>query len=222
MPEGKSVRVAVLALVAALSMGLLWAGVVRYQAEQRALAAARNESVKEQGPVPAAVPVPAAPAEVPAPKPPQQLVVHVAGAVKQPGVYKLEEGARVADALAAAGGPLPEAAPDALNLADRLADGQKVYLFTKQELASPTPPPAAAGAIQTASTAVTAKPAGKVNINTATAAQLDQVPGVSLALANDIVAYRNQHGPFKRLEDLDNVKGIGPATIEKLRPHITL
>jgi competence protein ComEA len=213
----------VLALVAALSMGLLWAGVVRYQAEQRALAVAKGESAEEPEQVPAAVPVPAVTtAELPAPKPLPQLVVHVAGAVAHPGVYKLDEGARVADALAAAGGPLPEAAPDALNLADKLADGQKVYVFTKQELASPTPPPAAAGAIQTASTAVPAKPAGKVNINTATAAQLDQVPGVSLTLANDIVAYRNQHGPFKRLEDLDNVKGIGPATIEKLRPHITL
>jgi competence protein ComEA len=230
LPDNKPVRFAVLAVVAAMAAGLLWLGVVRYQAEQRTAALAALEAqpaasapapAQEPAPAPAAV---APPVEEPPPAP--HVVVHVAGAVAKPGVYKLDEGARVADALLAAGGPLPEAMPDALNLADRLADGQKVYVMTKQELLSPTPPPAAAGAAAgpapaSGSTAA-AKPAGKVSINTSSAAQLDQLPSVSPTVAQAIVDYRKQNGPFKSIDELDNVKGIGPATIEKIRPNVTL
>jgi competence protein ComEA len=218
MTEHRSVRFGILGVVAALALGLVWLGIVRYQAEQRAGAAAL--------PAPVAVAAPAATVDLPvaAPAPAvAKITVHVAGAVVKPGVYQLDKGARVADAIAAAGGALPEGMPDALNLAALVEDGQKVFVSTKQELSSP-PPPAAREATYTpyAPPAAAKAPAGKVNVNTATAEQLDQVSGISPALAKAIVDYRTQHGPFKKLDDLDNVKGVGAATLLKLKEHLTL
>lgn len=161
----------------------------------------------------------------PEPEPAPLLAVHVAGAVAQPGVYRLPEGARTADALAAAGGALPEGVPDALNLAARVMDGDKIYVPTKAELeASVEPLPAARGATQGLNAAAGAgggTPA-RISVNRATAAELEQVKGIGPAIARNIVEYRAQHGPFERLEDLEAVPGIGPRTLEKIKPYLTL
>jgi competence protein ComEA len=232
--ENRSVRYGVLALVAALALGLSWFGLVRYQAEQRAaLAAGQTLSGDSAGPVALPAPVTdqaAAPVAPPVPL----LVVHVAGAVSNPGVYRLDPEARVSDAIAAAGGALPEGAPDVLNLAARLADGDKVYVYTRKEVEaqSTQAPPAAARSATvgpaastadrgTASGGATASGA-KVSVNTATVEQLDAVPSITPTVAKAIVEYRTKNGPFKRLDDLDNVKGIGSATLAKIRDHLTL
>jgi len=211
------IRYGVLGVVGALVAGLVWLGFVRYQAEQRSLQAVAPE--------PAAVEVTAA-ADSPAPTTapvvvavPEQVVVHVAGAVVHPAVYRLEKGARVGDAIAAAGGALPDGVQDALNLADRLEDGQKISVPTKKELENAPPPPVA---VSTSAVAKAPATPARVNVNTGTVTQFDALPNVTPTVAKNIVDYRSKNGPFKKLEDLDKVSGIGPATLEKLRPYLTL
>jgi competence protein ComEA len=138
------------------------------------------------------------------------LTVHVAGAVANPGLYKLGEGTRVADALARAGGPTPDAALDDMNLAGKLQDGQKVMV--------PRTP-----AQQTMGATPAALPSGHglINVNTATAEQLDSLPGVGPSLAQKIILYRTKNGPFSSLDDLDNVGGIGPAKLDSLKDSVT-
>lgn len=216
MVEHRSIRFGVLGVVAVLVAGLTWLGLSRYQAEQRVLRAAAAEPVA--APAVQAIGT-AAPVQATAPAPPEQNVVHVAGAVTRPGIYRLDKGARVADAIAAAGGALPDGVPDALNLADRVEDGQKIAVPTKKELEA-APPPAVAVTAPSGSKAPA--PLAKANVNTATVAQLDSLPGLTPTVAKNIVEYRTKHGPFKKLEDLDKVSGIGPATLEKLRPFLTL
>lgn len=225
----RAMRVAVLALVILLVSGLLAIGFGRWQAEQRALAAAEPESQAEAAAPPAAADTPETKPE--AAPPPPQLVVHVAGAVKMPGVYRLEQGTRVGDAVTAAGGALPEGEPGVLNLAEPLTDGAKVYVFTSKEVEQGCPPAAAqnatykpvtsAGGGGGGSTASTA-PVGKVNVNTATAKELERVSGIGPTMARNIVEYRSQHGPFTDLSQLDKVIGIGPSTLAKISPHLTL
>lgn len=139
---------------------------------------------------------------------PAVLKVHVAGAVMLPGVYDLLPGQRVQDAIAAAGGPSDGATPQALNLAAPLRDGQKVFV---PGAAADTPSPVPA-------------PSGdqKVAINSATAAQLETLPLIGEKKARDIVSYREAHGPFRRIEDLLLVPGIGPTTLGRLRDQVTL
>jgi competence protein ComEA len=138
-------------------------------------------------------------------------MVQVAGAVANPGVYRLGDGARVIELIDAAGGPLPEADLDAMALAARLADGQRVQVPRQGEalpdaVTGRSPPePAGGGA-----------PA-PVDLNTAGVDQLDTVPGVGPTTALAIVAYRDRHGPFRSVEDLTEVQGIGPARLEALR-----
>jgi len=140
------------------------------------------------------------------------IVVHVAGAVSNPGVYTLPEGARVFEAIAAAGGALPAAELHALNLAEPLFDGRKVTV------------PHASGQGPDGQSPLPQSPQtnGRVNINTATAAELEQLPGIGPAKAQAIVRDREQKGPFKRVEDLDRVSGIGPKTVESLRERVTV
>ncbi|MBT9171663.1 MAG: ComE operon protein 1 [Syntrophomonadaceae bacterium] len=140
----------------------------------------------------------------------EMIVVHVAGAVKIPGVYTLPEGARVFEAVEAAGGALPDADLHALNLAEPLFDGRKV---TVPAVGSPGPdmqptsPPNQPGD-------------GRININTATADELEKLPGIGPARAQAIVREREQKGSFRRVEDLERVSGIGPKTVENLREHV--
>lgn len=152
----------------------------------------------------------------------KEILVHVAGAVVTPGVYHLEQGARVQDAIAAAGGALLSGLPDTLNLAARIEDGDKIYVPDR----AAEPPTAVANLatvlpVQSVSAEVSARPR-RVQINTASAKELDGLPGITPTTAKAIVEYRTSHGPFKTLEELDAVKGIGPATIEKIRGQIEL
>ncbi len=136
------------------------------------------------------------------------LVVQAAGAVVHPGLYRLALGARVADLVAKAGGPSPGAELDSVALAAKLVDGQRVYVPRVGEV----PPPVAA----TAADGPRAPPE-PVDLNTATADELDSLPGIGPATAAAIVAYRELHGPFHAIEDLLDVRGIGPAKLDALR-----
>lgn len=152
---------------------------------------------------------------LPPPTPPP-LVVHVACAVVAPGVYALPPGSRVSDAVQAAGGTTPDAAEEALNLAAPLKDGQYICVPFR---GTPTPGPvdnaASPGPNDTASASQ------RLNINTADEAQLETLPGIGPALAQRIVAYRETHGPFAKVDDLLAVSGIGPTLLGKLRPLVT-
>ena len=136
-----------------------------------------------------------------------RLVVHVVGAVRRPGLFRLVEGSRVADAVTRAGGPTPKAELSAVNLAAPLADGQQVLVPARGAAA------AAGGAGPAAGT--------KVSLGAATVEQLDELPGIGPVTAEKIVDWRAAHGPFRSVEDLDDVPGIGPARIEQLRELVT-
>lgn len=155
--------------------------------------------------LPKAVDAPAAAAGSSAPAA-DAFAVHAAGAVARPGVYRVRDGARVADLLDAAGGPLPEADMDQVNLAARVADGMRVYIPRRGETA-PAPIGASAGAAA----------AGPVNLNSATADQLDTLPGVGPATAAAILDYRREHGRFASVDELLEVRGIGEAKLAALR-----
>ena len=142
------------------------------------------------------------------------IVVQVSGAVVQPGVYEFAEGARLADALARAGGALLEADVSRVNLAGRVADGTAVYIPLRGE--SPAGPPdvgVAGGPSVAAQSAV-------VDINRASATELEALPGIGPATAAALVRYRSAHGPLRSLEDLLAVPGLGPAKVEALRVHV--
>jgi competence protein ComEA len=134
------------------------------------------------------------------------VVVHVAGAVRRPGVYRLPGGTRVTDAVRRAGGASGKAELDAVNLAARLTDGQQVVI--------PETGPqgvAAAGA---------ATADGPIGLGTATVEQLDTIEGIGPVTAQDIVEFRDQHGGLASVEQLDQISGIGPATMEALRGRL--
>jgi competence protein ComEA len=131
----------------------------------------------------------------------RDVVVHVAGAVERPGVYRLPAGSRVTDAVRRAGGFGRGASRDAINLAARLSDGQQVVV----------PRPGTA----TASSA--AGPTGPISLGSATAEQLDQIEGIGPVTAQKIIEFRDQHGGLSSIDQLDEVDGIGPSTMETLR-----
>jgi competence protein ComEA len=162
----------------------------------------------------ASEPQAAAPLEVterPAARP--VLVVHVVGAVHRPGLFRLRDGARVADAVTRAGGATRAADLSALNLAAPLVDGIQVLV----------PRRLAAGGERAAGSS-TVEPGGsgrKPSLATATAEDLDALPGVGPVTAQQILDYRAEHGPFRSVDDLDAVPGIGPARVEQLRDLVT-
>ncbi|QOS69803.1 helix-hairpin-helix domain-containing protein [Eggerthella guodeyinii] len=138
-------------------------------------------------------------------EPASTIVVHVGGAVAEPGVRELEEGARVQDAVDAAGGFAEGAARDELNLARVLVDGEQIVVPSLEEAdAAAGAAPDGGGGATGASSA-----GGKVNLNRATAAELDALPGVGPSTAEKIVADREANGPFRTVEDLKRVSGIG-------------
>jgi competence protein ComEA len=143
---------------------------------------------------------------------PTLLVVHVAGAVRQPGLYEVPEGSRVDDVIRAAGGPRRTAVLDLLNLAAPVVDGQQVLV----------PARGSRGNADASATTGPAGPAAQVSLNTASVEQLDTLPGVGPVTAQKIVAYRTEHGPFASIEELDAIPGIGPARLEQLRGLVTL
>jgi competence protein ComEA len=150
------------------------------------------------------------------------VVVHVAGAVRSPGLRTLRGHPRVADALAAAGGPAPDADLDRLNLAAPVADGQRVYVPRRGEAAEPQVLGGGGTGAPGSDAGSGAGGTGPIDLNTATLDQLDSLPGVGPATATAIIAYRDQHGGFRSVEDLQEVRGIGDARLEQLRPLVTV
>lgn len=148
---------------------------------------------------------------------PSQLVIDVKGAVEKPGLYTLEAGARVNDAVEAAGGLTSQAEPKSINLAQKLSDEAVVYVASKDENISVV-------ASTTASSAMSPeeKSTSLVNLNTATEADLQTVSGIGAKRAADIIAYREANGGFKSVDDLNNVSGIGDKTMESIRPYVTV
>lgn len=145
---------------------------------------------------------------------PGPVIVYVAGAVVRPGVYPVATGARVGDAVGAAGGTTPDADLDTLNLASKLADGDRVFVPHKGQ-----PPPAVIGP---GSGGDSSTPSGPVNLNTASAEQLETLSGVGPATSQAIITWRQQHGGFRSVQDLLQVRGIGPAKLEALRDQVTV
>jgi competence protein ComEA len=133
------------------------------------------------------------------------VVVDVVGAVRRPGLYRLSQGARIADALARAGGATPKAQLELVNLAAPLSDGEQIVVPRRGAVA------ASGGA------GGPAVPAGPVHLNTATLEQLDALPGVGPVTAQKILDYRQEHGAFGSVDELDAIPGIGPARLEQLR-----
>jgi competence protein ComEA len=148
------------------------------------------------------------------------IVVHAAGAVVSPGVLSLPAGARVADLLTAAGGPAPDADLDRVNLAAPLADGQRVWFPRIGEVAPP-PVPGEGGPAPPAGGDGTAGGA-PVDLNTATVDQLEALPGIGPTIAAAIVEHRDRSGPFRSVDDLLDVAGIGPSRLEQLRELVTV
>ena len=146
------------------------------------------------------------------------IVVHVAGAVVQPGLHDLAAGARVADAVAAAGGAAADADLDRLNLAAPLADGRRIYVLRRGEATEP----AVVGGGGAASGPGGVAAPGPIDLNSATAEQLDTLPGIGPATAQAIIAYRQQHGRFRSVDELLEVRGIGDARMEQLRPLVVV
>lgn len=137
---------------------------------------------------------------------PANLRIHVAGEVLRPGVYELPFGSIVQDAIDAAGGFGREASQDRINLAASLEDGQQVYVPEISESVPLSSNPAASSE--------------RVSINTASVPELERLPGIGPVIAQRIVEYREQNGPYQRLEDLLQVEGIGPSKLETLQEYI--
>lgn len=139
----------------------------------------------------------------------EDAVVHVAGAVRNPGVYRLPVGSRVADAVERAGGATGEGAVDAINLAALLADGQQIILPARAE----GPGGVAAGAEPAADD-------GPISLGSATLEQLDTIEGIGPVTAQGILDFRDERGGLSSIEELDEVSGIGPTTMEALRGRL--
>ncbi|HEM4069832.1 TPA: helix-hairpin-helix domain-containing protein [Streptococcus suis] len=150
-------------------------------------------------------------------KEPSQLVVDVKGAVAKPGLYTLEVGSRVNDAVEAAGGLTSQADPKSINLAQKLSDEAVVYVASKDENISVVASTTASSAMSTEE-----KNTNLVNLNTATEADLQTISGIGAKRAADIIAYREANGGFKSVDDLNNVSGIGDKTMESIRPYVTV
>jgi competence protein ComEA len=148
------------------------------------------------------------PAAAASPPPPPRLVVDVAGAVRRPGLYRLQQGSRIADAVTRAGGATGKAQLDGVNLAAPLADGEQVIVPLRV---------AGGGAAAAPAGTPGASSSGPVSLSTATAEQLDALPGIGPVTAQKILDYRTKHGAFHSVDELDAISGIGPAKLDQLR-----
>lgn len=146
------------------------------------------------------------------PSPAVVLLVDVAGWVRHPGVYEFEEGARVIDAIDAAGGARTGAMLESLNLAAPLTDGSQILVPKEGDQGSAPVAAEAPGAV----------PGALINVNTASATELEALPGVGEVIAQAIVDYRTENGPFASVEQLLDVSGIGDATLENIRELVTV
>ena len=151
------------------------------------------------------------------------MTVHVAGAVRRPGVYRLATGARVNDALRSAGGPRERADLTAVNLAAKLEDGRQVIVPERAAVAAAAVPARAAAAGPAPRPGAAGGPPGApINLNTATLEQLDTLDGVGPGIAQRILDYREQHGGFSRVEEMGEVPGIGAKRLATLTPLVTV
>lgn len=139
-------------------------------------------------------------------------LVHAAGAVARPGVYKVRPGGRVADVLDAAGGPASDADLDQVNLAAKVTDGERVYIPRRGQ--------AVPGVVAGGGTSGEGATSGPVDLNTATLDQLDALPGVGPATAQAILDYRKEHGRFAQVQELLEVRGIGEAKLAAIRSRV--
>lgn len=158
-----------------------------------------------------------------APPTPATIFVHVLGAVRRSGLFELRAGARVMDAVAAAGGLTAKADPAGINLARPVGDGEQLYVPEVGE----TPPPAVApagkvGGAGAGGGGAASAVAAPVNLNTATTAELETLPRIGPAMAQRILDYRAAHGRFASVDDLRNISGIGDKTIEALAGKVTV
>ncbi|MGC8970622.1 MAG: helix-hairpin-helix domain-containing protein [bacterium] len=145
-----------------------------------------------------------------------KVAVHIGGAVKSPGLYYLPANSRVADAIQTAGGPTSDADLDAINLASKVTDSSKILVPSKVRGVNDI---VAEKTLQGESS----EPSNtKININTASAKELEELPGIGPALANRIVSYRETNGPFKSIEDLKKVSGIGEKRFEAIKDLIVV
>lgn len=143
------------------------------------------------------------------------IIVHISGAVPRPGVYALPKGARVQDAVSAAGGFLAEADKESINLAQPLEDGQRLDIPFLEGFSPVLPTPVVERSVSPQDTDL-------VNINTATSFELETLPGIGPTIAQKIIEYREQNGPFLSTEDIINVPGVGPGTYERIKDLITV
>jgi competence protein ComEA len=143
----------------------------------------------------------------PKPAAPKLLVIDVAGAVRRPGLYRLRDGSRIDDAIASAGGPTAKAQLDTVNLAAPIADGEQIVV-----------PRRGAGGVAAASgPAAGSSPSAPLDLNSATLEQLENLPGIGPVTAQKILDYRQQHGAFHSVAELQGVPGIGPAHMAQLK-----
>ncbi len=148
------------------------------------------------------------------------ILVHVAGAVRRPGLYELHTGARVAEAIDAARGPRMGADLNAINLAEPLIDGTKLDVPRVGQTAAP--PPSGTGTTGSYGTTTDGAAPAVIPLNTADQAALETIPGIGPVTATSILEYREQIGAFESIDQLLEVSGIGPATLESIRPYVTV
>lgn len=192
-------------LAAALATVALVAGVFFYRSAMAGEPASKSTATPTVTDAPASSPTTAG----------GEVVVHVSGAVATPGVYRLPTGARVGEAVSVAGGPAAGAEPDRLNLAARLADGQRVYVPRAGEAIPPEVGAVGGGEAGSAAS-------GPVNLNTATSTQLEALPGIGPSLAAAIISERDRRGGFKSVNDLLSVRGIGEGRFADVKPLVVV
>lgn len=205
MEEGRAIQRGYVILLSVIS--LVIGGVMGY---------CTPRAGRDSAPITVSIPLPTpTPPPTPTPAP---IRVYVTGAVQHRAVYVLPRGSIVEDALEAAGGPLSDADLTRINLALELQDQQHVHVPQEGEV---NPPPVISGGVSS-SPGVSGAVGGVVNINTATAKELETLPGVGEVTARRIIDYREAHGPFETIEDIQNVPGIGEKTFEGMQEAITV
>jgi competence protein ComEA len=207
LPRQRFSRIHVGVVSTLLILGLITAGWLLLRARPVAVASPGDVvTVTTSGPTMASV--------TPSPKGAAKIVVHIFGAVRHPGLVRLPERSRVQDAIDAAGGLTRRADPGELNLAQLLSDGQQVVIGTRNEPAGEVRDQAGSG------TATGPSATGALDLNRANQSQLEELPGVGPVTAQAILTWRQQHGRFSRIEELQEVDGIGPKTYAQIAPHV--
>lgn len=192
----------------------------QYQISERTAAATKADSYFKNGTSHAD----SAPKPVKTVRPPVNVIVDLKGAVRKPGIYRMNAGERVSDAVVRAGGLTGKADENKINLAQKVADEMVIFVPEKGEKVPPEISAAstASAASSQKSVSEAAGGGGQININTADEQALQHLTGIGPAKAKAIIQYREQHGPFKSVDDLNGVSGIGDKSLEKIRPDATV